>query len=153
LNPEEPASARSLRSRAIAALSRRDHSRQELFRKLAAIAESPDQLNEVLDTLEREGLLSDQRYAESVARVRGARFGATRVRHELEQKGVAPSLIQATTESLRESEADRLRQVWVKKFGNPPADLTEAAKQTRFLLQRGFSSDLIRRLLRDLRSG
>lgn len=118
-----------------------------------AIAESPDQLNEVLDTLEREGLLSDERYAESVARVRGARFGATRVRHELEQKGVAASLIQATTESLRETEADRLRQVWTKKFGVPPADLAEVAKQTRFLMQRGFSSDLIRRLLRDLRNG
>ncbi len=152
MNSQEPTSARSLRSRAIAALSRRDHSRQELFRKLSAIAESPDQLNAVLDTLEQEGLLSDQRYAESVARVRGARFGSARVRSELEQKGVAPHLIQATTEALRDSEADRLREIWNKKFGTPPADFTEAARQSRFLLQRGFSIDLIRRLMREISS-
>jgi regulatory protein len=153
LNSQEPASARSLRSRAIAALSRRDHSRQELFRKLSALAESAEQLNAVLDTLEQEGLLSDQRYAESVARVRGARFGSARVRQELEQKGVAAHLIQATTDELRDSEADRLREVWSKKFGVPPADFTEAARQSRFLLQRGFSIELIRRLMRDLRNG
>ncbi len=153
MNSQEPASARSLRSRAIAALSRRDHSRQELFRKLSAIAESPEQLNAVLDTLEKEGLLSDQRYAESVARVRGTRFGSARVRLELEQKGVAPHLIQATTDGLRDSEADRLREIWTKKFGTPPADFTEAARQSRFLLQRGFSIDLIRRLMREVSSG
>ncbi len=107
----------------------------------------------MLDTLEKEGLLSDQRYAESVARVRGARFGSARVRQELEQKGVAPHLIQATTDALRDSESDRLREVWAKKFGTPPADFAEAARQSRFLLQRGFSTDLIRRLMRELGSG
>lgn len=108
---------------------------------------------EVLDQLVAEGLLSDQRFAESVARMRGARYGLTRVRFELAQKGVDPSIIAQTVELLHKSETERLHQVWEKKYGQPPATAHEAARQQRFLAQRGFSSEAIGQLMRRLRRG
>ena len=139
-----------LLARAVACLRRREHSRQELQRKLATLAESPEQLESVLDRLEARGLLSDQRYAESVARVRGARFGPARIRHELQQKGVATETVQSIVVSLQQSEDQHLQAVWGRKFGEPPTTQAEAARQHRFLMQRGFSSDAIHRLLRSL---
>lgn len=147
----EPLSSAALRARVITALARREHSRAELERRFAALAENTEQLAAVLDQLQSEGLLSDQRYAQSIARTRGARFGSARIRHELSQKGVSDSTLQDVVAQLRDSESDRLRQVWEKKFGVAPQSLAEAARQQRFLAQRGFSSEAIGQLLRSLR--
>ncbi len=152
-HPAEPLSSASLRVRAIAALARREYSRAELHRKLSSLAQSDDQLDQVLDELMAEGLLSDQRFAESVARSRGARYGTSRVRFELAQKGVDPDIIEQTAETLRATEALRLHQVWEKKFGAPPASPQDAARQQRFLAQRGFSPEAIGQLMRRLRRG
>lgn len=148
-----PLSSASLRARAIAALARREHSRKELERKLAPLAESAEQLKGVLDALQRERLQSDLRFAESVARVRGTRFGAARIRMELQQKGVAEEDMAGVIDELRATQADHLRLAWEKKFGSPPADINEAARQQRFLLQRGFPAELVSRFLRSLRNG
>jgi regulatory protein len=56
----------------------------------------------------------------------------------------------AVVADLRTHETDHLQLVWQKKFGAPPADLHEAARQQRFLLQRGFSAELVSRFLRRL---
>jgi regulatory protein len=151
LTPPEPLSSQSLRARAIAALARREYSRQELERKLSPLAQSPDQLNDVLGELQREGLLSDTRFAESVARVKGSRFGSARVRYELQQKGVPDTVAHTVLRDLAETESARIRRVWEKRFGVAPTSAEEAARQQRFLMQRGFSSDDIGRLMRDLR--
>ena len=146
-------SSASLRVKAIAALTRREHSRQELEKKLAPLAESAPQLDSVLAQLQREGLLSDERYAESIVRTRGARFGGARTKFELQQKGVDGRALAQPVEALRDSESERLQQVWQKKFGAPPASATERARQQRFLTQRGFSSEAIGRLFRGLEDG
>jgi len=151
--PPEPLSSAALRARAIAALARREHSRKELEHKFLPLSENPEQLAAVLDRLQSEGLLSDRRYAESVARTRGQRFGSARIRHELSQKGVADNTLQSVVAELRDSEADRLRQVWERKFGTAPQSLQDASRQQRFLAQRGFSAEAISRLLRSLRAG
>jgi regulatory protein len=75
----------ALRVRAIAALTRREFSRSELFKKLSPLAASPEHVNQVLDGLIQEGLLSDERFAGSVSRLRGAKYGTARVRYELQQ--------------------------------------------------------------------
>ena len=141
-----------LLDQALSCLRRREHSRFELRRKLAALAESPEQLDAVLDRLEARGFLSDQRYAESVARVRGGRFGPSRIRHELQQKGVSQEIMVGVLSSLHTSEDEHLRSVWERKFGQLPQTAADTARQQRFLMQRGFSSDAIRRLFRALSS-
>jgi regulatory protein len=76
---------------------------------------------------------------------RAARFGNLRIRQELAQHGVEPDA--ATLTQLRSSELERARAVWQRKFGAPAADAAERARQMRFLAQRGFSADTVRRVV------
>lgn len=143
--------ARSLLSRAIALLARRDHSRAELSRKLARYLDQPDdadQLASVLDELDRNGLLSDQRFATAVTRSRSNRFGDARIRHDLRRFGVANDVSVAALATLAGSEVARASEVWSRRFKALPASAAEHAKQARFLQSRGFSFDSILQVLR-----
>jgi regulatory protein len=133
----------SLIGRALRLLTQREHSRLELARKLKAHAESPDALQTVLDALERRGLLSDQRFAESLAHRRSSRFGLRRIQQELQTHKLDASVSAPVIEALRGSERARAREAWLRRFGGPPQDATERARQHRFLAQRGFTSDAI----------
>ncbi len=141
----------SLLQRAVAALARREHSRAELARKLQRHlpeGADPSEIDRVLDELARKGMLSDARFAASLVRSCGERFGTARVRQELRQHGLAPDLIAQATAELAKSEIARAREVWRKRFGAPPRDDAERAKQLRFLAARGFSTDVILRVVR-----
>ena len=136
-----------LRVRALQYLTRRDHSRAELHAKLAADAESEEELTAVLDALQAERLLSDARYASQRVAARGTRYGNGRLRQELRQKGVSDPDIEAALPEAGD-EGDRCRAIWGKKFGRPPQTAEERAKQMRFLQYRGFSANAIRQALR-----
>lgn len=139
----------SLRERALRCLAQRDHSRQELARKLAAHG-TEDETAEVVQRMEELGLLSDGRYAESYVRSHLDRFGAARLRLELARKGVHQEIIaQALAGSDAADELGRARAVWTRKFGGPPADGREWARQARFLQSRGFATEIIRKVLKD----
>jgi regulatory protein len=141
----------SLLQRAVAALARREHSRAELARKLRRhLPEGahPSEIDRVLDELARKGMLSEARFAASLVRTRAERFGAVRVRQELKQHGLAKDLIAQATAELAKSELVRAREVWRKRFGAPPRDEAERAKQLRFLAARGFSTEVILRVVR-----
>jgi len=142
-----PRREKSLLARALGALARREHSRAELRRKLAPHAESAEQLDRLLADLEAKKLLSDRRLAEVMARSRGDRFGAARVKQELRARGVADPLVRETVGELSRTELNRAREVWRRKFDAPPADAAERARQMRFLAQRGFNAEVIRRVV------
>lgn len=142
--------ARSLRARALALLARREHSRRELAKKLAPFAEIPAEIPELLDEFERRGWLSESRVVEQVLASRRCRFGAQRIVHELRGKGLSEAAISGAQRQLQESELDAARVVWQKKFGALPANARDQARQMRFLQGRGFSLDIIRRVLRDI---
>ncbi len=143
-NPAAP----SLKGRALGYLSRREYSRLELSRKLEPHVEEGDDLAALLDWLEREGWLSDARFAQSLVHRRAGRYGASRVVGELKRHALDGNLLEALSDALRDSEAERARAVWQKKFGTLPATAAERAKQVRFLAMRGFSHGIISRLLR-----
>jgi len=128
-------------------LTRRDYSRAQLQAKLAAHAESEEELNAVLDTLQSQRLLSDSRYASQRVVARAGRYGNARLRQELKQQGVGEADIEAALPEGGD-EIERCRTVWLKKFGQAPGSAEERAKQMRFLQYRGFSGDAIRRTLR-----
>lgn len=102
----------------------------------------------MLDELARKGMLSEVRFAASLVRSRAERFGTARVRQELKQHGLAPDLIAQATDELARSELTRARAIWRKRFGAPPRDEAERAKQLRFLAARGFSTDVVLRVVR-----
>jgi len=137
----------SLKARAIGLLSRREHSRSELARKLAPHCDDPAELEAVLDDLERENWLSQQRFAESLVHRRAPRHGMRRIMHELRQHGLPDDTLGEMAESLRATEQQRAHQVWLKRFGTPPADAAEYARQYRYMAARGFSADCLRSVL------
>jgi regulatory protein len=142
-----PRREKSLQARALAYLARREHSRAELARKLAPHAESADQLNAVLDDLEARKLLSEARFVEVLSRSRGERFGTARIKQELRSHQVCDDLVRATIEDLSKSELDRARAVWARRFGQAAANAAERARQMRFLAGRGFSGEVIRKVV------
>jgi regulatory protein len=146
-SPRRPRRERSLLARALGYLARREHSRAELARKLAPHAESTEEMQRVLDELERDRLLSDRRFTEVLVRSRGERFGAARVRQELRAHGVGDALVREAVGELARTELQRARAVWRRKFGAAPADAAERARQMRFLAQRGFDAEVIRRVI------
>ncbi len=136
-----------LRLQALKLLTRRDHSRAELKAKLAAVAETEEELESVLDSLQADRLLSDHRYASQRVAARAGRYGNMRLRVELQQKGVSEEDIAAALPEAGD-EVSRCREIWSRKFGQVPKTPEERAKQMRFLQYRGFSGEAIRRVLR-----
>ena len=135
-------------------LARREHGRVELTRKLRQRGAPPEIIDQALDRLTEEGLLSEQRYLESFISYRArSGYGPVRIREELGQRGLQRADIE---QALRESGLDwqgQLRDVWQRKYaGRLPAEPKERAQQMRFLSYRGYSMEMIGRLLsgRDL---
>lgn len=139
----------SLTGRALRLLSQREHSRLELRRKLGPHAESPEQLDQMLDDLEQRGLLSAQRFADSVANRRSDRFGLRRIEHELGSHRLEADVVAPVLQRLRGTERERALAAWRKRFGQAPVDRSERAKQYRFLAQRGFTADAIGWVMRE----
>ena len=146
----------SLRARALRYLARREYSRAELRAKLLPHVQadedfepvSPVNLDALLDDLTARGWLSDERAATQLVHAKRSRFGTQRITHELRQKGIAEDLISAALPSLKESELEAAREVWLRKFGALPQDAKEKAKQMRFLQSRGFGLEVIFKVLR-----
>jgi regulatory protein len=137
----------SLKGRALRLLSQREHSRVELERKLGPHEQEPGQLARVLDELQAKGFIDHQRVAESVVHRRAAKLGAMRIRQELLAKGLDAESVAATVAGLKQTELPRAREVWRKKFSMLGADAVERTRQARFLAARGFSAEVIRKVL------
>jgi regulatory protein len=161
---------RSLKARALRWLAQREYSRSELRRKLLVIArhdveadaqEDPaaaagfvesavpaaleSLVDALLDWLAARKYLSEERFVESRVLARQQRFGNLRIRRELAEHGLA--LDAADAERLRQTELQRAKVVWARRFGEPAADAAGRVRQARFIAGRGFSADVIRQLL------
>lgn len=139
----------SLVARGIDYLSRREHSRAELATKLKRFldeSQTYDDIEDALNVLQEKGYLSDGRYAENRVRVRGSRYGNRRLVQELRMNGVDSDTI---SEAMQEAgdESARALAVWKRKFRELPQDPKERNRQIRFLASRGFSFDIISRIL------
>jgi len=150
LSSSPPESAAALKARALRLLARREHSRQELARKLSPHAESAELLESVLAGLQEKRQLSDERYAEERARWLARKYGAAKIRHELQARGVAAAVIDSLPP---QDDLERARAILARKYRAPADSLEEKAKRARFLHSRGFSGDVIRRLLSSGDSG
>ena len=172
------AAGRTLKGRALQWLSQREHSRSELRRKLMPHARAEDlarttagsaakgaaepahgevetdanvpdaavRVEAVLDWLEAHRYLSNERFVESRVHVRSERYGNLRIRQELKQHQL--TLTPEAARQLRDSEFDRAEAVRLRKFGDLPATPVERARQARFLGARGFSPEVVGRVLR-----
>lgn len=96
--------------------------------------------------LEAHGHLSQERFVESRVHARQSRFGNLRIRQELQQHGV--TLDADTQQALQRSEFDRAQALWCRKYGGPADDAAARLRQMRFLAGRGFSIDVVRRVVK-----
>jgi regulatory protein len=129
-------------------LARREYSRAELHGKLLPHVQEDEDLDAVLDGLEKRDWLSDARAATQLVHAKRSRFGTQRITHELRQKGIAENLIADALPQLKETELAVACEVWKKKFGIVAQDEKDKARQVRFLQSRGFALDVVFKVLR-----
>ena len=144
MSSSPPESAAELKTRALRLLARREHSRDELARKLSPHAESREALETVLDFLVTKKFLSNERFAEVRAHWLARKYGAAKVRQDLKAKGVENELVERIS---AEGELERAQAILARKYRVPAATREERARRARFLQGRGFSGDVIRRLV------
>lgn len=157
----------SLKARALRLLSMREYSRKGLAAKLEESAarmlkfQSSEeetevlvpaipvtaQIEAVLDDFEARGWLSDQRFAEALVRRRSERFGARKIQDELAQAGVDSAKTIDLLKNLKETEYQRAHELWLRKFGALASEQKERARQYRFLASKGFSSDVVSKVV------
>ena len=137
----------SLKGRALKLLAAREHSRAELERKLKSHEEEPGSLQVALDALQAKGFINEQRVLDSVIHRRAGKLGGARLKQELQAKGLDASAVAQALADLAPSELERAREVWQKRYSNPPQTPEERAKQARFLIARGFSGEVVRRVV------
>jgi regulatory protein len=129
-------------------LARRDYARAELAAKLGPHVAEADDLAGLLDDLQARGYLSDARFAQQLADRHRGRHGPLTVERELRRRGVPDDVVSTTVTEARATEYDEAQRVLRRKFAAAPASRQEWARQGRYLQTRGFSLEVIRRLLR-----
>ena len=144
MKEERPDTHVELTVRALRYLARREHSRAELARKLSPHADSPAALELVLNELQGRRQLSDERYADVRANWLSRKYGAAKIRHDLKTHGVAEAVIERVS---ADGDYDRAKAIVARKYRGPATTREEKAKRARFLQSRGFSYDVIRRLI------
>jgi len=143
IGPDTPA---ELKARALRYLVRREHSRQELARKLAPHAESPEAVAALLDGLAANKQLSDERFAQERARSLSRKFGASKIRHDLRSRGISDEIsARAAADS---NDLETATKILNRKYREAPATREELAKRMRFLQGRGFSYDVIAKVFK-----
>lgn len=138
-----------LRAKALAFLAKREHSYLELIEKLKPHADL-NLIKEVLDELKDKNWLSEERYINSYINSKSKKQGLSRIKYELKQKVAETHLVDQALDSLELDEFAIAYQIWQRKFKQLPQDKKEYMRQFRFLQNRGFSFDTIRRVLSHL---
>jgi regulatory protein len=139
-----------LRQRALEYLGKREYSYAELGQKLKTYLEEDESfevVTEILEDFKTRGWLSDARFTEQIVHARSHKFGSAKIANELREKGVSQELIETAIEQVKENELDNAKEIWRKKFKATPASRDEWARQARFLQNRGFGFDIIKKVL------
>ncbi|HET8730381.1 MAG TPA: regulatory protein RecX [Moraxellaceae bacterium] len=121
-------------------LSRREHSRVELERKLSESGGTSSDVHAILDELSERRLQSDERFAEVFVRSRAEKgYGPRSIAVDLRTRGLDPEQVSAALAASGYDWSQRAVEVRQGRFGRTlPSDPREKARQLRFLQYRGF---------------
>jgi len=136
-------------NKALDLISRREHSRYELMQKLnKRYPETRPLIEEVLDKLIVNNILDDERFAEMYINSRARKgFGPKKIEMELSSKHVESFIISSSLEAY-DNWIENAKKELLKKFkGIVPTDYQSKIKQKQFLFNRGFSTQIIDRVL------
>jgi len=143
---------KTLKARAIALLSRREYARAELRAKLAGDRGGSDvgsDIEALLDELSALGYLSDARFAQGIVRQKSGGYSKRAIGASLKARGVDGAAADDALANVELDDLDAMVALWRRRFGTPPANDKEKARQVRFLQSRGFSLSAIFKLLRN----
>ena len=142
--------AKKLRNKALRLLTTREHSREELLRKLAqakvrrtreeAKAPKPDKddIAGLVDDLAAQGWQSDDRYAEAIIRRLTGQASRRFIGEKLAQAGIKKDVAATALEALEQDDVAVAQALWIRRFGDTPKDDKDRQRQIRYLLSRGF---------------
>lgn len=142
--------------RALGLLTRREHSRKELARKLVARGLEPQEVAAAVQRLAGEGWQDDARFAEALVRSRaGAGYGPLRIRAELATHGLDADAIAAAMDGYDRQWTGNARELVQRRFGSagfgtgsnsgwsaPGHGLVRKAAD--LLIRRGFTAQQVR---------
>lgn len=142
-----------LKNRALYYLAKREYGFVELINKIKSFATDELNLNldscyQIVEELKTKGLQSDYRFCESFVNSKKRKFGLQKISYELKQKEIDDFLIEEFVDTLRDEEYESARLVWKKKYTSLPSDLNEKNKQIKFMQNRGFSFDTIKKIIK-----
>lgn len=139
----------SAKSVAVRLLSRREHSAFEIRDKLSKRDFDEAEIEQAISELQQGGWLSDERFAEAYIRMRQQKgFGPIRISIELNERGVKESIIETYLYADDEIWQQILERQYLKKYKDKPIeDYNDKAKRIRFLQYRGFTLDVIYRVV------
>ena len=139
-----------LRNKALELLVIREHSRQELKRKLNSRFQNLEsEIDRCLEELQSEDFLSDQRYTRLFieSRFNNKRMGPFRILADLHQRGIDREMAHSMMEELADEE------FWLSRIKDNLEDLCKGSKKFKRqalgqkLFQRGFAYELINKAL------
>ncbi|HLX54141.1 MAG TPA: recombination regulator RecX [Aquella sp.] len=139
----------SLKNKALDFLSRRDYGYHELYVKLQKYCEDLEEIKQVLDDLKRKNFLSEKRYINSYLRSKQVKYGIRKIRYDLLQKNVDADVLEEVLASNQANEYEAAYTIWQRKFGVVATENKERLRQMRFLQSRGFSSDVITKIIKN----
>jgi regulatory protein len=130
-------------------VSRREHSRHELMQKLdQRYPNTTPIIEDVLDKLETNKILDDERFAEMYLSSRARKgFGPKKIEMELHSKKVDSFFISNAVEAYENWLENAQRELKKKFKDQKPTDYQSKMKQKQFLFTRGFSSPIIDKIL------
>jgi regulatory protein len=142
----------SLRLSAMNMLAMREHSRFELAQKLGKKSEDKVLIADVLNKLESDNLLDDRRFAQMFVRSKAnSGFGPYKIEQELQAKGISQTVVANTLVELEIDWFKNAHQLYLKRIARVTTiDVKEKLKQSRYLQNRGFSSEIARDVVGEL---
>ena len=117
--------------------------------KLVATGATRDEADVVLDEIGALGYLSDTRFAKGLVGQKSGAMSKRAISASLKAKGVDADVASAAIAASDVDDQDAMVALWLRKFGTPPANDREKARQVRFLQSRGFALSAIFKMLRD----
>jgi regulatory protein len=131
--------------RALSLLVRREHSRKELTRKLAARGVEAEEARAAVERMTAEGWQDDARFAEQLVRSRANNgYGPLRIRAELGTHGLDREAVAAALAAWDGDWDEQARDLVRRRFPGGFDDPATRRKAADFLIRRGFSADQVR---------
>ena len=138
---------KSIKNKAVYFLARREHSYSELLQKLSRYTDDIDTIKQVLEQLKEQNLLSEERCIQNYLSSKSNKYSISKLKYDLFAKVKDTELVEHLIAEAQIDQYATALNIWQKKFGEKADTTKEEEKQMRFLLSRGFSYDIIIRVM------